>query len=41
MSDKARKYIKIQQLYFMVYEKDDLNSENSFPVSVLPARIVQ
>lgn len=41
MFDKARKCIKIQQFYFVVYENDGLNSENSFPVYVLSARIIQ
>lgn len=40
ISDKARKCIKTQRLYFGVYEKDDPNSKNSFPESLLPARNV-
>lgn len=41
MVDKARKYIKILQLYLVVYDKVCLNSENGFPVYVLSARIAQ
>lgn len=41
MADKARKYIKVLQLYLVVYKKDYLNSKNGFLVYVLSARIAQ